>query len=57
VELGRLEENAAGPDIAEEQEFRRDVLRWRVRHVFGTKTLDWRGRVMLPVEEPEEPVV
>jgi hypothetical protein len=25
------------------------VYRWRCRHVFGAKTLDWRGLVKLPI--------
>jgi hypothetical protein len=25
------------------------VYRWRCRHVFGAKALDWRGLVKLPI--------
>lgn len=49
VELGLLEENMAGPIIEQEEEFRRDVANWKVRHVFGAKVLDWRGLVKMPV--------
>lgn len=48
-ELGRLEENMGGPTIEEEREFERDGFRWKVRHVFGAKFLDWRGIVKMPV--------
>ena len=49
VELGRLAENESGPVIEEEREFSRDVRRWKVRHVFGAKALDWRGMVKVPI--------
>lgn len=49
VELGLLEENVNGPAIDEEGEFVRDVKRWKVRHVFGSKALDWRGLVRMPI--------
>lgn len=49
VELGLLEENLGGPVLEEEREFDRDVLRWKVRHVFGAKALDWRGLARVPV--------
>jgi hypothetical protein len=48
-ELGLLEENIGGPVIEEEQEFSRDEKRWKVRHVFGAKFLDWRGIVRMVV--------
>lgn len=48
-ELGRLEEHMNGPTVEEEREFDRDVFRWKVRHVFGAKFLDWRGIVKMPV--------
>lgn len=49
VELGLLDENIGGPVIEEEKEFVRDVYRWKVRHVFGAKALDWRGLVKMPI--------
>jgi HK97 family phage prohead protease len=49
VELGLLEENMSGPVIEQEEEFRRDVARWKVKHVAGAKALDWRGLVKLPI--------
>jgi HK97 family phage prohead protease len=49
VEMGLLEENMGGPMLEEEREFGRDVIRWKVRHVFGAKVLDWRGLVKVPV--------
>lgn len=49
VELGVLEENIGGPMLDEEREFGRDVIKWKVRHVFGAKALDWRGMVKVPV--------
>jgi ATP-dependent protease ClpP protease subunit len=49
VELGLLEENIGGPVIEEDQEFNRDVYRWKVRHVMGSKVLDWRGLVKVPL--------
>jgi len=48
-EMGLLEENMQGPRITEEEEFRKDVKRWKIRHVFGAKALDWRGMVKMPV--------
>jgi hypothetical protein len=35
--------------IEQEEEFRRDVARWKVKHVAGAKALDWRGLVKLPI--------
>ena len=49
VELGLLEENMGGPTLAEDEGFVRDIIRWKVRHVFGAKFLDWRGIVKLPI--------
>lgn len=49
VELGLLSENIGGPFLEEEREFSRDVYRWKVRHVFGAKVLDWRGLVKVPI--------
>lgn len=49
VELGLLTENMDGPALFEEREFIRDVQRWKVRHVFGAKFLDWRGAVKMPI--------
>lgn len=51
VELGMLEENMDGPMIQEDREFLRDIIRWKVRHVFGAKFLDWRGVVKMPIGE------
>ena len=50
-ELGLLEENFAGPTITEDrgEDFRRDVIGWKVRHVIGAKFLDWRGIVKQPL--------
>lgn len=48
-ELGVLEENTGGPVIEEEREFKKDVMSWKVRHVFGAKALDWRGLVKMVV--------
>jgi phage major head subunit gpT-like protein len=50
VELGLLTENVDGPMITQDTEFIRDIVRWKVRHVFGAKVLDWRGIVKQPVE-------
>lgn len=49
VELGLLEENMNGPMIQEDREFVRDIIRWKCRHVFGPKVLDWRGLVKMPI--------
>jgi phage head maturation protease len=49
IELGLLEENMSGPTLEEDQEFVRDEKRWKVRHVFGAKALDWRGMVQMPI--------
>jgi hypothetical protein len=49
VELGLLEENMNGPTLAEEHEFLRDAVQYKVRHVFGAKGLDWRGMVKMPI--------
>lgn len=49
VELGLLEDNVGGPALEEEQGFRVDAQRWKVRHVCGVKALDWRGLVKLPI--------
>lgn len=47
--MGMLEENMDGPMIQEDREFVKDVIRWKVRHVFGAKFLDWRGVVKMPI--------
>lgn len=47
-ELGLLEENIGGPVFEEERGFVRDETSWKVRHVLGTKFLDWRGIVKVP---------
>jgi len=49
LELGLLTENVDGPALVEERAFISDILRWRVRHVFGAKFLDWRGAVKMPI--------
>lgn len=49
VELGLLEENFSGPSFQEEQEFRKDIFSWKIKHVAGAKVLDWRGLVKVPV--------
>jgi hypothetical protein len=33
--------------IQEDREFVRDAIRWKIRHVFGVKFLDWRGCVRM----------
>lgn len=38
-----------GPVVEEESEFARDVKKYKVRHVFGGRWLDWRGVVKLPI--------
>jgi phage major head subunit gpT-like protein len=48
-ELGLLGENEDGPTIIEDREFVIDIIRWKVRHVFGVKALDWRGLVKMPI--------
>jgi hypothetical protein len=48
-ELGLLGENEDGPTIIEDREFVIDIIRWKVRHVFGAKALDWRGLVKMPI--------
>jgi hypothetical protein len=49
VELGLLMGNEDGPTFETEREFVRDVQRWKIRHVFAAKFLDWRGIVKQPV--------
>lgn len=49
IELGLLDDNINGPMVDEEEEFEVDEKRWKVRHVFGAKALDWRGLVRMPV--------
>jgi phage major head subunit gpT-like protein len=49
LELGLLTENMDGPFLQEDREFIKDVIRYKVRHVFGAKFLDWRGAVKMPV--------
>ncbi len=53
-ELGLLDEDYEGGPLVEEElpsEFRKDVRRWKVRHVFGAKVLDWRGMVRMVVTQ------
>ena len=40
LELGLLTENQDGPMIQEDRAVVRDIIRWKVRHVFGAKFLD-----------------
>jgi HK97 family phage prohead protease len=49
VELGLLQENMGGPTLTQDTEFVRDITRFKARHVFGVKALDWRGLVKQPV--------
>ena len=44
-----LTENLNGPTLAQDTEFVRDIQRYKCRHVFGVKALDWRGLVKQPV--------
>ncbi|MCM2333318.1 MAG: hypothetical protein NDI82_05160, partial [Anaeromyxobacteraceae bacterium] len=48
-EMGVLEENANGPYLEEEREFRKDVLNWKIRHTCGAAFLDHRGMVKIAV--------
>jgi hypothetical protein len=41
-----------GPVVKEEDGFERDTRKYKVRHVFGSRWLDWRGAVMLPIVPP-----
>jgi HK97 family phage prohead protease len=49
IELGLLEENLSGPTIEQIEDPRKDCFAWKVRHVFGSKALDWRGLVRMPI--------
>lgn len=42
-------DDQGGPVVEEEQEFVRDVRRYKVRSVMGARFLDWRGIVKLPL--------
>lgn len=48
VEAGVLDADGGGPAIEEEEGFQVDAKRWKVRHVFGARFLDWRGIVKVP---------
>ncbi|MGH8698097.1 MAG: prohead protease/major capsid protein fusion protein [Burkholderiales bacterium] len=48
-ELGLLEANQDGPTVETEREFIVDTQRYKVRHVFAAKFLDWRGIVKQPL--------
>jgi HK97 family phage prohead protease len=48
VELAYLEDEN-GPVVEDEQNFRIDERRWKVRHVFGARFLDWRGITRVPL--------
>lgn len=37
------------PEITEEDDFRSDTHRWKVKHSFGGRWLDWRGVVRIPI--------
>jgi ATP-dependent protease ClpP protease subunit/phage major head subunit gpT-like protein len=45
-ELAHLAES---PEIRSEDGFEVDALKWRIRHVFGTGCLDWRGLVRVSI--------
>jgi hypothetical protein len=47
--LGLLEENMDGPVIQSERGFTIDTQKYKVRHVFAPKFLDWRGIVKQPI--------
>ncbi len=49
IELGLLDENMSGPTLEEEKEFSSDIMRWKVRHAMGTKAIDWRGLIRVPL--------
>jgi hypothetical protein len=49
LELGLLAGNEEGPAIETEQGFTIDMTRYKARHVFAAKFLDWRGIVKQPV--------
>jgi hypothetical protein len=49
LELGLLEGNEDGPTLETERTFLVDTQRYKVRHVFAPKFLDWRGIVKQPV--------
>lgn len=48
IEAGVLDADGGGPAIEEEETFNVDARRWKVRHVFGARFLDWRGIVKVP---------
>lgn len=50
VEAGVLDADGGGPVIEEEDGFTVDARRWKVRHVFGARFLDWRGIVKVPAD-------
>jgi len=47
--MALLDDNAEGPVIEEEAEFSNDSYRMKVRHVIGSKVLDWRGMIKVPL--------
>ena len=47
-ELGILDADGLGPMVEDEIEFEVDAKRWKVRHVFAARFLDWRGIVQVP---------
>jgi hypothetical protein len=49
LELGLLEGNEDGPTLETERTFVVDTQRYKVRHVFCPKFLDWRGIVKQPI--------
>lgn len=46
IELAAL---IGSPEIAQQDGFETDSIRWRIRHVFGAGALDWRGLVRMTV--------
>jgi ATP-dependent Clp endopeptidase proteolytic subunit ClpP len=48
VELGILDADGLAPTVEEEDTFDVDARRWKVRHVFGARFLDWRGMIKVP---------
>ncbi|HEL4163319.1 Clp protease ClpP [Stenotrophomonas maltophilia] len=48
LERAHLEEDN-GPRITEEEGFNNDSRKYKVRHVFGARWLDWRGAVRVPL--------
>jgi len=47
--MGEHRRKADVPTIETERTFHIDIQRYKVRHVFAPKLLDWRGIVKRPV--------